>query len=199
MYWSLHGDIRVPVVDRQRCVVPALPFLNVSFLETVATWDPHGFPAARPFSHGRNLGICTVKATQKWEGGLGHKRNMRSSHMSVPERISNRYSKTVARTYQRDGEPQCIKVLHGQKVHNSTVNKLIVLNKFIDEFSTIVGITEDWSSSNKTSMRVKRRNTSTLDGPHKDVREGRHLRLMTKRTAECTWCQRPTWQPTRRH
>ena len=49
-------------------------------------------------------------------------------------------------------------------MHNTTLNKLVILNKFVDAFSTTVGITEDLSSSNKTSMRVKEKDE------HKHVR-----------------------------
>ena len=60
-------------------------------------------------------------------------------------------------------------------MHNLTLNRLIALNKVIDAFSTTVSITEDLSSSNKTSMREKR-NNNTLDQSHRDVCEGRPQR-----------------------
>ena len=64
-----------------------------------------------------------------------------------------------------------------KKKHNTTLNKLRVLNKFTDAFSATVGITEELSSAKKTSMCAKeKRNTNTLDRTHKDVREGRPLR-----------------------
>ena len=79
-----------------------LPFLGIGFLEVAAMWDPNWFPAARPFSHGRKLGKCTGIATQsQWECGMGHKRNRRSSHICVPKRTQNRYTKTVARKFKR--------------------------------------------------------------------------------------------------
>ena len=61
-----------------------------------------GFQRRVHLAMAANWGKRIVKATQrKWEGGMSHKLNMRSSHVSVPKRTPNRHSKTVARKYQR--------------------------------------------------------------------------------------------------
>ena len=135
----------VLVVDRQRqttlarwCVPPA-PIPQHGFSENCFHMGPpNGFPAAGPFSHDCKLGKCTVKATKrKWEVGMGHhKRTMRSSHVSVPKRTPNNYSKIVARSFQRhvknhSGLECCTDKnaqLHAEQTHSAEQVTRCVLN-----------------------------------------------------------------------
>ena len=141
-------------------------------LSGAVIWNPNGFPAARPVSPWpQTRENAQLKETQrKWEGGMDHKRNMRSSHESVPKRTPNRHWKTtVARNYQRhvrnhSGLRYCtdtIAQLHAVHTHSTEQFLRCILN----EHRHLRG-----HEQLNQNLDCKKRKTSALDRSHKDVR-----------------------------
>ena len=128
-------------------------FLNIGFLEIAAIWYLSGLPAARPFSHCRKLGeMHSQSNTEK----MGRWHGPQTQQEVVTHECHQAYTKQILencceKIQEKREEPQWI------SLHNLRLNRLRALNELIDAFSTTVGNTEDLSSSNKTSMREKKR------------------------------------------
>ena len=76
------------------------PFYT-GFLEAVASWDPNGFPAARPPNHGCSTRKGTVEVTEKQTKYATRAYHVVAKNMSAPKHHPNRQTKTVARDNER--------------------------------------------------------------------------------------------------
>ena len=91
-----------------------LPFPNVGFVHMGPQWC---FQCCVHLAVAANKGKCTVQTTQrKWEGGMGHKRNRKSSHMRSQAYLKQILENCCKKIPETREAPQWIKV-HG---HNCT-------------------------------------------------------------------------------
>ena len=178
-----------------------LPFLDMGFLEIAATLDPNGFPAARPFSHGRKQGTMHRKSsTEK----MGRWHGPQTQHEVVTHVRSQAYTKQIH-------ENCCKRCKRHVRIHSglgccTNINALTHADHTQSDEQVLRCVLIDRryhrvleQLNQNLDVCKEKRNQTTFDLSHQDVCEGRPLRQFAKRTAWCTWCQPRAWQPTRRY